>query len=115
MSVGLAAAVAKLLEHVEPAWRGRCHDALLFSNTTFAQAWQDWYIFQNHYRDRLQWGDGVFVEIGSNQPTVISNTLFFEKCLGWRGILFEPQERYHASTRRERHSATASQYRASAT
>ena len=73
---------------------------------SFSQAWQDWYIFQNHYRDRLQWGDGVFVEIGSNQPTVISNTLFFEKCLGWRGVLFEPQERYHASTRRERHGST---------
>ena len=33
---------------------------------------------------------------------VISNTLFFDKCLGWRGVCFEPQTRYHGWIRRTR-------------
>ncbi len=36
--------------------------------------------------------DGFFIDIGANHPSVLSNTLFFER-LGWKGIAFEPQEK----------------------
>lgn len=56
---------------------------------------QDWYIFHNLFVNRLTWDDGSYIDIGTNNATWISNTLFFDRCLGWRGICFEPQQRYH--------------------
>ena len=35
-------------------------------------------------------GPGVFVETGAHDGVVDSTTLFFEKCLGWAGVLIEP-------------------------
>tara|TARA_X000001036_G_scaffold64390_1_gene55061 strand:- start:1177 stop:2094 length:918 start_codon:yes stop_codon:yes gene_type:complete len=35
-------------------------------------------------------GPGVFVETGAHDGVVDSATLFFEKCLGWMGVLIEP-------------------------
>lgn len=35
-------------------------------------------------------GTGVFVETGAHDGIVDSTTLFFEKCLGWVGVLIEP-------------------------
>ena len=35
-------------------------------------------------------GAGTFVETGANDGITDSATLFFEKCLGWRGALIEP-------------------------
>lgn len=34
--------------------------------------------------------DGFFVDIGANDGVSFSNTLYFEKTLGWSGIAFEP-------------------------
>lgn len=33
---------------------------------------------------------GVFVDIGAFHPIHLSNTFFFERCLGWRGVCAEP-------------------------
>ena len=35
-------------------------------------------------------GPGVFVEAGAHDGIVDSATVFFEKCLGWAGVLIEP-------------------------
>ena len=35
-------------------------------------------------------GPGVFVETGAHDGLVDSTTLFFERCLGWTGVLIEP-------------------------
>ena len=35
-------------------------------------------------------GPGVFVETGAHDGVVDSTTFFFEKCLGWAGVLIEP-------------------------
>jgi hypothetical protein len=35
-------------------------------------------------------GPGVFVETGAHDGLVDSTTLFFERCLGWFGVLIEP-------------------------
>lgn len=95
-------AVERLLEHIEPGFRLQCGMMLRGKAFTFSQAWQDWYIFHNYFRDCLSWGQGAYVDIGSNDPLHISNTLFFDKCLGWRGICFEMQERYWGMTQRTR-------------
>ena len=36
---------------------------------------------------------GFFVEMGGFHPVSASNTWFYEACLGWRGLVIEPQSR----------------------
>lgn len=38
----------------------------------------------------LNYRDGYFVELGANEGIVQSNTYYFEKQKGWRGLLIEP-------------------------
>eukprot|EP01013_Petalomonas_cantuscygni_P010410 TRINITY_DN23497_c0_g1_i1.p1 TRINITY_DN23497_c0_g1~~TRINITY_DN23497_c0_g1_i1.p1 ORF type:complete len:339 (+),score=53.23 TRINITY_DN23497_c0_g1_i1:151-1167(+) len=60
----------------------------------YSQFRQDWFIFNNYFRGR-KYGDGFYVDVGANHPRTLSNTLFFDKCLGWRGICVEPNPIYH--------------------
>ena len=43
----------------------------------------------------MAYGAGVYVDIGSNHPFDLSNTFFFDRCLGWRGLCIEPNVKYH--------------------
>ena len=79
-----------------------CSDILYGRPASFAQAWQDWYLFHNIFPDRLEWGGGFYVEIGVWNPIMTSNTLFFDKCLGWSGVCFEPNENWWPAIQRER-------------
>lgn len=62
--------------------------------TMYSQFRQDWFIFNNYFRGR-QYGDGFYIDVGANNPKTLSNTLFFDKCLGWKGICVEPNPIYH--------------------
>ena len=91
-----AVRMSKLLRRIDPEYRQKC--ASVFrgdGGASFSQALQDWYIFHNLFPDRLEYGAGAYIDIGSNNATWISNTIFFDKCLGWKGICFEPQRKYH--------------------
>jgi hypothetical protein len=39
---------------------------------------------------------GFYVDSGANDAENLSNTFFFDKCLGWDGLCVEPQSMYHA-------------------
>ena len=41
-------------------------------------------------RKYLDYPNGYFVELGANDGITQSNTILFEKTLGWRGVLIEP-------------------------
>lgn len=97
-----AARIGGLLANVEPAYRPVCSAMLRGGSATMAQVWQDWYVFHNVFPDRLTWGNGTYVDFGTNEPTVISNTLFFDKCLGWRGVCVEANPQLHAKIRATR-------------
>ena len=71
-------------------------------SASFAQAWQDWVVFHHYFQGRHAWGDGFYIDIGTNDPIRISNTLFFDKCLGWGGLCIEAQAMYHEPIRRDR-------------
>jgi len=68
--------------------------------STISQWQQDWFVYQNFVRGtRLDTSmrhavndsdQGVFVDIGAFHPIQLSNTFFFEHCLGWRGVCVEP-------------------------
>ena len=36
--------------------------------------------------------DGFFVELGASDGVFMSNSLFFERELGWKGICIEPRQ-----------------------
>lgn len=48
---------------------------------------QDSYAYNTFFKNKV---DGIFVEIGANDGIFFSNTCFFEKTLGWKGICVEP-------------------------
>ena len=58
----------------------------------FSQAWQDWLLYRNFFAGQRT---GLYVDIGTNDAVKISNTVFFDVCLGWTGVCYEPQKAYH--------------------
>lgn len=59
----------------------------------FSQYNQDMWTYLNHWK-YLRNRRGVYVDISSNEPVRISNTYFFDKCLGWKGLCIEPNPEY---------------------
>ena len=53
----------------------------------FSQFGQDRYLHLNLFADKR---DGVFVDVGAYDGFSGSNTLFFEKFMGWSGLCIEP-------------------------
>ena len=94
--------VVALLRNVEPAYKVKCEAILKGKNETFSQHWQDWVLFHNFFRHKRHWGTGFYVDFGTNHPEYISNTIFFDKCLGWKGLCIEMQEKYHAAIKEKR-------------
>jgi len=56
----------------------------------YSQHEQDKYLFENFFKYKKD--IGFFVDIGAHDGVDISNTLFFEKELGWKGICIEPMK-----------------------
>lgn len=83
----------------DPAYQDYCL-AVLVNSTKFeeqgGQAGQDIFLFQNLFKYWPQEGrKGFYVEAGANDPRYLSNTLFYDKCLGWEGLCVEPQAQFH--------------------
>ena len=45
---------------------------------------------------------GVYVDLATNHPVVISNTFFLDRCLGWKGLCIEPNPVHHSRIRQAR-------------
>lgn len=54
---------------------------------SFAPAAVDHFVFENFFRARR---NGVFLDVGAGDGETGSNSLFFERFLGWRGLCTEP-------------------------
>lgn len=52
-----------------------------------SQVGQDQFLNECYFKNK---SNGVFIDIGAHDGITLSNTWFFEKILGWRGICFEP-------------------------
>lgn len=48
---------------------------------------QDKYVYENFFAD---YRGGTFIDIGAHDGVSLSNTLFFEKEMGWSGLCIEP-------------------------
>ena len=47
---------------------------------------EDYFLWSRHFRHLKR--PGVFLDIAANEPMSMSNTFFFETCLGWKGTFF---------------------------
>jgi len=80
----------------DPAYQERCVSAMKSGNFS-SQHGQDLVIFRNIFIKFAMAGRrGFYIESGANDWSTISNSLFYDKCLGWSGLCIEPQARYHA-------------------
>ena len=57
---------------------------------TFNFKYYGLYSIDKKLRKYMNYKNGFFVELGANDGVAQSNTLYFEKNKGWRGILIEP-------------------------
>lgn len=61
------------------------------AHTSFAsQFGQDWWFNYNIFRNKK---NGFYIDVGANNPKFLSNSYFFDKCLGWQGICVEANPR----------------------
>jgi hypothetical protein len=94
--------VDALLARVPVKLRSRCEAVLRDTKRGdggFSQAWQDWILYRNFFANQTE---GFYLDIGANEAITISNTAFFDICLGWQGVCFEPQAQYHRRLKSER-------------
>lgn len=53
----------------------------------FSQFQQDYYLFENHFKFLKR--PGVYLDVAANDAIAISNSFFFDVCLGWNGGCIE--------------------------
>src|SRR5262249_56743026 len=58
------------------------------SMQSFSQLGQDIFVYNTFFRERRT--KGYFVDIGAYDGVTFSNSLFFERHLGWQGVCIEP-------------------------
>lgn len=66
----------------------------------FSQFRQDWILYHNFFNATRR--GGRYVDVGASHWMKLSNTVFFDKCLGWEGVCVEPNPRHAAGLRRHR-------------
>lgn len=54
-----------------------------------SQSDEDKIIYKTYYKNPIPYLNGIFVEIGALDGMKYSNSYFFEKSLGWKGLLVE--------------------------
>mmetsp|Transcript_18764 Transcript_18764/g.18868 ORF Transcript_18764/g.18868 Transcript_18764/m.18868 type:complete len:292 (-) Transcript_18764:85-960(-) len=87
----------------DPKNQDYCMNILKSKSGTTSQTGQDLYIFFNFFKYwPMQGKTGFYLDSGANDATNLSNTYFFDICLGWSGLCVEPEERYHESLRSKR-------------
>jgi FkbM family methyltransferase len=64
-----------------------------------SQTFQDAYLYVNMF---YQKSDGFYLDVGANHYKAWSNTYFFDKCLGWKGICIEVNPAHAEEIRAQR-------------
>ena len=62
-------------------------------NIFYSQQGEDFLIYRNFINQKVN--DGIFLELGACDGLLYSNTMFFEKSLGFKGILIEPVKNFY--------------------
>ena len=68
-----------------------------------SQQGQDAIVFWNVFAHRHLTGwKGFYIESGANHWKTFSNSLFYDKCLGWAGLCIEPTHTFHKGHKKYR-------------
>lgn len=59
------------------------------SNASISEFGQDWFALRN-FVNRKPGYPGVYVDVGASLPFDYSNTVMYDRCLGWQGVCVEP-------------------------
>lgn len=79
-----------------------CVNALK-TNVASSQYAQDMWLFNNIFKTYvLQNKKGFYVDSGANDWKHLSNTFFYDVCLGWDGLCIEPSKEYHDNLKQYR-------------
>jgi len=97
--INATAVIEARITLIDPKYRSLCREILLNNGSnsmplTISQAQQDWFLYHNYFRTMTQ--PGAYLDLGSNDARELSNTFFFDKCLGWKGVCVEPNPMYEA-------------------
>ena len=63
--------------------------AILKNIRSNSQFNEDVKIYKRFFSNAKYFGKGVFVEMGGQNGVTFSNTLIYEYCLGWSGLMIE--------------------------
>lgn len=87
----------------DPAFQDACLNILHSRTGSQSQFGQDMFLFFNLFLTWPMTGKrGVYVDSGANDAKELSNTFFFDKCLGWKGLCVEPLPQYHQNLSQHR-------------
>lgn len=67
-----------------------------------SQGGQDRFLLEKVFKGNIHRNKGFFIEFGARNGVEHSNTHYFEKVLGWRGVLLEAVPREHGNIARDR-------------
>ncbi len=79
--------LADLIVADDESTRSFCFSVMDNLHSPWSQLNQDTFIWHNFLADRGN--NGVYVDVGAYHPVDISNTAFFDLCLGLRGLCIE--------------------------
>jgi len=86
-----------------PEMQEYCKNILMTGEGSSSQFGQDLFMFFNLYK---YWPalnlTGFYVDSGANNAVELSNSYFFDVCLGWKGLCVEPMAAYHKEIREKR-------------
>jgi hypothetical protein len=71
-------------------------------NSLTSQAGQDIYLFDTLFRKSPHMNTGFFIEFGARDGVLHSNSFFYEKNLGWKGILAEALQKEQGNIAKNR-------------
>lgn len=75
----------------------RCADGRV---VMFSQFRQDYVLYKYHFQHLRRAGN--YLDVAANEPIGLSNTYFFDRCLGWGGLCVEGNPRYFEKLHRLR-------------
>ena len=79
----------RLIVAEDEAVREQCMVAMEQRHSVWSQLNMDVFIFHNFVKAHAGRGQGVYVDVGAYEPLEISNTAFFDLCLGWKGLCID--------------------------
>ncbi len=89
--------------HSMPGNHTREYERLGGASTLFSQFWEDWFLYSEFFHDeRYRGADFTFIELGGYDGRSGSNSHFYDRQLGWKGLMLEASTPNYAALEKSR-------------